>query len=268
MHLVDSPNATVSNEFQDSNPGGGIAGTALEAKWHNTIQDELAFICSEAGIALDDEDNNQIVEALRTGLIIQKLRGGAADDVVLEIPAGTSVSRLQQLGAGKSINFHLVSANGENSVIRLIEGGGADQAWSIALDSTDGSLRFASSIDADEAGAGSYLAKAWIESDGNIITRQGYNRAANGYAKQLNGMVTQWGQRTTSVPHNASGTIVFPVSFPNACRVVLITPHNDQVGGGVWIAVDTKSAGSFDWFAQYHNTGGQIDGFDWFAFGY
>lgn len=65
MHKVDAPGATPEGEFQDGNPGQGVEATLLAAKWHNTIQNELVNLVEESGQTLDDQNDEQVVEAVR-----------------------------------------------------------------------------------------------------------------------------------------------------------------------------------------------------------
>jgi len=63
MHKTDAPN-NVAGEFSDGTPPLS-PGTALGAKWHNTIQRELVnLVETKAGLPLDDGNDGQVVEAL------------------------------------------------------------------------------------------------------------------------------------------------------------------------------------------------------------
>lgn len=84
MHKIDGQ-YNVGGEFVDGNPGAGINATRLNAKWFNTIQRELCNIVEQAGMALSENDDGQVLRAvlelvLRTlsaGLLKQiKLKGG------------------------------------------------------------------------------------------------------------------------------------------------------------------------------------------------
>jgi hypothetical protein len=64
MHKVDSPGATPSNEYTDGDPGVPTEATIIAAKHLNTIQRELVKIVEDAGLTLDDENDQQIRAAL------------------------------------------------------------------------------------------------------------------------------------------------------------------------------------------------------------
>ncbi len=65
VHKVDSDGATDDGRFQDGDPDTGVQPTQLSAKWHNMVGDEICNVVTEAGIDLDDEDNAQLLAAIR-----------------------------------------------------------------------------------------------------------------------------------------------------------------------------------------------------------
>lgn len=64
MHKVDSAGATAQNEFTNGDLPGGIARTRLEAKFMNAVQRELVALVATRGIALDQANDNQVVESI------------------------------------------------------------------------------------------------------------------------------------------------------------------------------------------------------------
>lgn len=62
VHKIDAANATAANEFA-SGPLGGT-GTVVGPKWLNMVQRELVALVEAAGIALDDADDGQVLDAL------------------------------------------------------------------------------------------------------------------------------------------------------------------------------------------------------------
>jgi len=270
MHRVDSTGATAGNLFTNGNPGGGIPATELAEDWHNDIQEEICNLIEAAGITLVKGTRTQLQSALATGLVTQKMAGGTGNAVEAEPVAGTQIFRVKNT-AGPA-NLHVVSSTGQDSAIRLIEAGGANNAFTIAIDNgggaTDGQLRFASASDATEVGGGTYLSQVWIEQDGGIYLRAGVSTATSGQCKITNGMILQWGKYTGSIAWNAGSTLNFPTTFPNACRSVVVTPYNTGSGGAVWLAVNTLSKSQFSWLAQSDSSGGTIPGFYYFAIGY
>ena len=65
MHKVDAADATPANEYTDGEPGVTPA-TVIAAKWLNSVQRELIKPITEAGITLDDEDDEQLYNAILT----------------------------------------------------------------------------------------------------------------------------------------------------------------------------------------------------------
>lgn len=67
MHRVDTP-GSVAGRFQDGNPAVGQQATQLLADWHNDLQENVAHVIEQAGIALAKNDFTQLYDAL-TALI-------------------------------------------------------------------------------------------------------------------------------------------------------------------------------------------------------
>jgi len=55
----------VGNLFQSGNPLTGQRGTRLEHTWLNNVQEELVTLILAAGIALDGDDQSQVLQALK-----------------------------------------------------------------------------------------------------------------------------------------------------------------------------------------------------------
>lgn len=62
MHKIDTDTA-VGNEFVDGNAAASIRATRLNAKWFNTIQRELVKVVESAGIALSNDDDDQVYKS-------------------------------------------------------------------------------------------------------------------------------------------------------------------------------------------------------------
>jgi len=59
------------------------------------------------------------------------------------------------------------------------------------------------------------------------LNLQTSSKATNGYTYLPNGLILQWGVGDTATgAHSVSGEIYFPISFPNACFQVVVTPVN------------------------------------------
>lgn len=63
MHKIDTDTA-VGNEFVDGNAETSVRATRLNASWFNTIQRELCNVVQDAGIALSQSNDDQLLAAL------------------------------------------------------------------------------------------------------------------------------------------------------------------------------------------------------------
>ncbi|VVT52689.1 Phage tail fiber protein [Kosakonia radicincitans] len=72
MHRIDTPTAQVDkfgagkNGFTAGNPQTGTPATDLDEAFFDTLQEELAAVIENAGIALDKTQKNQLLTALQT----------------------------------------------------------------------------------------------------------------------------------------------------------------------------------------------------------
>ena len=88
MHRIDTPTAQADkfgpgkNGFTGGNPQTGRLPTALDQDFFDAVQEEIARVVEEAGIALDKEDHGQLVQALQ-GMFLQP---------------GNSLSEIKSLG--------------------------------------------------------------------------------------------------------------------------------------------------------------------------
>lgn len=74
--------------FHAGNPATGTLGTVVTRDWAQCIQDELVNICAHVGIALDPDDNGQIIKAI-VAMTSKVIPSGPSTDV----PAGTFVGQ-------------------------------------------------------------------------------------------------------------------------------------------------------------------------------
>lgn len=92
MHRTDA-DGNDSGQFQDGNPGGGIAGTLFDENWFNAVQGELIYpIETKAGITLVKGTNTQLGAAL--DMIMQGVSPGGR----LTLETGVGVSTSDQAG--------------------------------------------------------------------------------------------------------------------------------------------------------------------------
>lgn len=60
-----TPTANAAGEFTEGNPSAGVEPTWLTAAWHNAIQRELIAVVQGGGLALDPNDDAQVLSAIR-----------------------------------------------------------------------------------------------------------------------------------------------------------------------------------------------------------
>lgn len=67
MHKIDGPGATVTFEWTEGNPAGGIPATTITDDFMNTIQREIIDVIETgAGDTLDKPDDTQLRQAIQT----------------------------------------------------------------------------------------------------------------------------------------------------------------------------------------------------------
>lgn len=66
MHRIDGPGATPDNRFTEGDPTQGVEATDVTADFMNAVQEELAAVIEGAGIPLDKDQNNQLLQALQS----------------------------------------------------------------------------------------------------------------------------------------------------------------------------------------------------------
>lgn len=63
MHKIDT-NTAVEGSFVDKNAALGVDGTAVDADWLNSVQDEVCAVVEAAGLVLNKRNNAQMSEAI------------------------------------------------------------------------------------------------------------------------------------------------------------------------------------------------------------
>lgn len=65
MHRIDGPGATPDNRFTEGDPVTAVPATEVTADWLNAVQEEIVNVIQAAGIALDKQQNDQLLAAIR-----------------------------------------------------------------------------------------------------------------------------------------------------------------------------------------------------------
>ena len=136
MHKIDTDTA-VGNEFIDGNAAAGVRATRLNASWFNTIQRELSNIVQKAGIALSDNDDEQVLAAILLHAVAEIL-GGKSHKGALKLSEKDGVGAvLRDIGiwfenvdsgvhvyvTDDGFGFHYVDENGDTIEVELRRNG-------------------------------------------------------------------------------------------------------------------------------------------------
>ena len=192
MHRIDTPTAQVDkfgagkNGFTAGNPQTGTPATDLDEAFFDTLQEELAAVVENAGIALDKTQKNQLLTALQTSF-------QSRDATLTAIAALTGA-------ANKLAYFN-----------------GADTANLTDLTPVGRDVIGQSSV----ANLLSYLGLGSIALAGvcdGVLSANGYIQIPLVVSGVKRNLLIQWGTQSFT-PSNTSfsSTITLPTSFPNAC---------------------------------------------------
>lgn len=300
MYQYDDPTAVSSRPassiagtpgwFSDGDPSTGAEATILRAEFMNMLQAEMLSILAAAGIAPDKLQSDQLLQALRSGFMfntpaqfdtstavatmaaVQRALGNFQTGVQLNASttlAAADVGKVFQIAASSvAINLPLLSAvpkgasitfvnNGSPGTTLNVQGtnkiiiGGQSNLTSIALPA--GECLTLTSVDGGN----------WFATSGTAMMPYSNmflkNIGASGYQKLPGGLILQWGY--LAVP-GASGTITFPLSFPNVL-LSIVAGLAAAVAGNNGLAFNMSGNTSSITYAQSATTA-----FCWFAIGY
>jgi hypothetical protein len=92
MHRIDGPGATVDNKFTEGNPGTGTPATNVTADWATAIQEEIANVIEQTGVALNKAVNTQLYTAIQALIAAGGGGGGGGATTALEVSIADSGS--------------------------------------------------------------------------------------------------------------------------------------------------------------------------------
>ncbi|WP_145533204.1 phage tail protein [Yersinia alsatica] len=106
--IGDIPNtrADSNGEFTDGNVAAGVPPTILPAEWFNTLQRELIKVVQDGGLALDPNDDTQVLAALKK-LFLQS--GNNLSEIKAAGPTAVAAA-LENLGLGDATKIADVKA--------------------------------------------------------------------------------------------------------------------------------------------------------------
>ena len=97
MHKIDTPSA-VNGSFVDKNVSAGVPGTVCDAKWLNSVQNEICNTIEAAGMTLDRQDDSQL------NVAIKKI---ADESIDRRVVSSTSKSAINEDWCKIGDNFHV-----------------------------------------------------------------------------------------------------------------------------------------------------------------
>lgn len=109
MHRIDSE-GHVGNRFTEGNPQTGQQATILGAKWHNSIQEELAHLVEFANIALDTGDDTQVRQAIVALIAGVVGTGGGSVPTTRQVLGGGLITGGGPLAADLTLTLQKASA--------------------------------------------------------------------------------------------------------------------------------------------------------------
>ena len=105
----------------------------------------------------------------------------------------------------------------------------------------------------------------------NDFTSTNQSLTTNGYQKLPGGLIIQWGRVGNGTANNggSSGTVTFPIAFPNALLNVQLTVREpDNNGATVARLTLTDSTTQFSWASFSGTSSSALDQLMWLAVGY
>lgn len=261
MHRIDTTTKAVDlfgsgkHGFKDGNKSSGIAATAFNASWVNSVQEEIANVIEGAGITLDNAANTQLQQAIQNmingGDYKPSVRAAsvgntaslsgtatidgvsliAGDRVLIKDNATASQNGIYVVAAGawpRATDADTGSELNGGAIVAVEEGTvNADTIWGLTNDGTvtigTTALVFAqkSAWLASSAEAQALASTLKSISPATLAAAfQGGNqlRAATGYQKLPGGLIMQWGYFNQTGSPLAAGGIYSAAnqSFPIA----------------------------------------------------
>jgi hypothetical protein len=257
------PGGGTPGYFAAPNPQAGIPATVPGYEWFNSIQEELIALLSASGITPDVNNTAQVLAALRgTGLFqtanqfdsttkaattafVQGAMGSRSG--ALTIGRGTAMDGTQ---VGKLIV--LFDADGVSGSVALPNPGAlARSGLSVEVINGSGTATYTLTTPSGSfSGNGSPVL---LPGTSVVATMYGGNwvltggsgaalLASNGYMRNSNGVILQWGYFAGS--NTADTPVTFPIAFPSA--LFSVHPTAQAVGTGAWAGWNTGTLTGFN----------------------
>lgn len=262
VHKVNSAGATAENEFTEGNPATAVPATVVPASWMNMVQRELVACVEAAGLAPDEVDDTQLLQALRTLGLVRSMKNG---DTVFSLPSAGGEALLKHLTAAAQLALESGAADVLAKLV--LREPGVGRGWSVEAGSSDKQLKFGYK----PSTAGAVDPQMYMDEAGNLFSINNASKGTTGYVRLLNGMILQWGRITTTInPGDAATVVTLPLAFPTICLFAMACPRNNtpNANQGCWAEVRTFTQTQLTLYAQYSGAGANtMEGLYWMALG-
>lgn len=100
------------NGFRDGNKPEGILATKLNAEWFNSLQEEVSNVIESEGIALDEDDNAQLLKAIEA-----KIEAALSNQYITQLAVGdplpsSNIGPIWHAAYNSIMTWQVFNANG------------------------------------------------------------------------------------------------------------------------------------------------------------
>lgn len=272
------------------NPGSGTPATTPGPYWYHMIMEELMAVISAAGIEPAQGNLTQLLTALRSAGVFQTAPQFDNDTSVAttafvqralgNFSAYAALSNAQVLDSGAIGKFHNISAGVTSFTLPSLYG--LPTGASVSFINTSNAECTINRSGTDAIATNNSTVNSLVVKNGDSVifvkataslwfaigtaALQGSasfssSLAASGYQKLPSGLIIQWGNVSVS---GATGTVTYPIAFPNATLNVVLTA---SAAGSTSFYASTNNTPSTTSFGYATNVGAS-NGLRWVAIGY
>jgi hypothetical protein len=102
MHRIDEYGATVDNQFTEGDPATATPATKVTNDWLNAVQEEVANVIENYGVALDKLDNTQLYTVIAAAIAAAVTAHGDLTTAHDSTSAATASKIMQRDAAGRA----------------------------------------------------------------------------------------------------------------------------------------------------------------------
>lgn len=289
--------------FRGGDPQAGQEATTVTPDWANAVQEELAYVITQSGLALSKTDNTQLRQAILklvqdsnsaviiTGAVFE---ASVADGEVVRWDAvnnrfdeaiADGTANNQAVGIADVTNSKVYCYGETPALFSGLTPGGkyylsaatpgaittTAPADKVAVGIAKSATVIFVDIDADAVGlpaasnaeTAAGLLATVAVTPASLFSTLQKSHAANGYQRLPNGLILQWGGGTASPTGNLDVTL--PITFPTTFLAVLVSINSN---GGRYAQATPINLGSIRVSAFITETVRAAEPFFYFAIGF